>query len=70
MSELASNYTLIGNEFTFQIGAGSPPTFSNFCAVYDTGNIGENKPQIDVTSLCDQARVYRAGLSDGAVSGV
>jgi hypothetical protein len=66
MSEPASSFTRIGNEFTFQIGAGSPPVFSNFCAVFDAGSIGENKPQIDVTSLCDQARVFRAGLADGA----
>jgi hypothetical protein len=66
MSEPASSFTRIGNEFKFQIGAGSPPTFSNFCAVVDTGAIGESKPQIDVTSLCDDARVFRAGLADGA----
>lgn len=66
MTEAASQFTRIGNEFTFQIGAGSPPTFSNFCAVVDTGSIGESKPQIDVTALCDEARVYRAGLADGA----
>lgn len=66
MSEPASSFTRIGNEFTFQIGAGSPPTFSNFCAVVDAGSIGESKPQIDVTSLCDNARAYRAGLADGA----
>ena len=66
MTEPASSFTRIGNEFTFQIGSGSPPTFADFCAVVDTGNIGESKPQIDVTSLCDDARVYRAGLADGA----
>lgn len=66
MSEPASSFTRIGNEFKFQIGTGSPPSFSNFCAVFDSGSIGENKPQIDVTSLCDAARVYRAGLADGA----
>ncbi len=67
MSEPASTFTRIGNEFTFQIGAGSPPTFSDFCAVVDTGSIGESKPQIDVTALCDKkSRAYRAGLADGA----
>jgi hypothetical protein len=66
MTEPASTFTRIGNEFTFQIGAGSPPTFTNFCAVYDAGSIGESKPQIDVTALCDEARAYRPGLSDGA----
>jgi hypothetical protein len=66
MSEPASSNTRIGNEFTFQIGTGSPPTFADFCAVTDSGSIGESKPQIDVTSMCDTARVYRAGLADGA----
>lgn len=66
MTEPVSSLTKIGNEFTFEIGAGSPLTYTSFCAVYDAGNIGENKPQIDVTSLCDQARVYRSGLADGA----
>jgi hypothetical protein len=66
MTEPASSLTRIGNEFTFQIGSGSPPTFADFCAVVDAGSIGENKPQIDVTSLCDDARVYRSGLADGA----
>lgn len=66
MTEPASSFTRIGNEFTFQIGSGSPPTFADFCAVVDSGSIGETKPQIDVTSLCDTARVYRPGLADGA----
>lgn len=66
MTEPASGLTRIGNEFTFQLGSGSPLTFTNFCAVFDAGSIGETKPLIDVTALCDQARVFRAGLSDGA----
>ncbi len=66
MTEPASSFTRIGNEFTFQIGSGSPPTFADFCAVVDAGSIGESKPQIDVTSLCDTARAYRSGLADGA----
>lgn len=66
MSEPASTFTRIGNEFTFQHGTGSPPTYADFCAVVDAGSIGESSPQIDVTSLCDTARTYRAGLADGA----
>jgi hypothetical protein len=66
MSEPASNLTLIGNDFRFQIGdTASPPNFSDFCAVVDAGAIGETKPLIDVTTLCDQARTYRGGLRDG-----
>lgn len=67
MSEPASTLTYIGNQFKFQIGAGnSPETFTDFCAIFDAGNLGEVKPLIDVTSLCDQARTFRSGLSDGA----
>jgi hypothetical protein len=66
MPEPASVLTRLGNEFKFQVGSGSPPTFANFCAVTDAGAIGETKPQIDVTSLCDSARTYRGGLADGA----
>lgn len=57
----------IGNEFKFQVGNGaSPEVFANFCAVIDPGAIGEEKPLIDITSLCDDARAYRGGLADGA----
>jgi hypothetical protein len=64
----ASQNTKIGNDFTFQIGSPNPnPTsWANFCAVTDTGQIGESSPQIDVTTLCDDARAYRGGLADGA----
>lgn len=66
MTEPASVLTRLGNEFKFQIGTGSPLVFANFCAVYDAGAIGETKPLVDVTSLCDSARQYRGGLADGA----
>ena len=63
---MSSEDTRIGNEFKFQISDGnSPPTFSNFCAVTDVGELGEEKPLIDVTALCDDARKYRPGLADG-----
>lgn len=59
--------TSIGNELKFQVGNGaSPEIFANFCAVVDPGAIGEEKPLIDVTSMCDTARTYRGGLPDGA----
>lgn len=64
---MASSDTKIGNEFKFQVGNGaSPEVFADFCAVVDPGAIGEEKPQIDVTALCDTARTYRGGLADGA----
>lgn len=63
---MASEDTKIGNEFKFQIGNGaSPEVFANFCAAIDVGAIGEEKPLIDVTALCDAARTYRGGLADG-----
>lgn len=65
---MSSEDTLIGNQFKFAVGNGGSPTetFANFCAVVDPGAIGEEKPLIDVTSLCDAARTYRGGLADGA----
>lgn len=59
--------TLIGNEFRFAVldTLVSPAEFVDFCAVIDPGAIGEEKPLIDVTSLCDAGRVYRGGLRDG-----
>jgi hypothetical protein len=70
MTEPANTLTKIGNDFTFQVGIGGTSlddaTYHDFCAVFDAGTIGETKPLIDVTSLCDQARTYRSGLSDGA----
>lgn len=63
---MASEDTLIGNEFRFQIGDGaSPEVFTDFCAVVEANGIGEEAPLIDTTSLCDQARTYRPGLPDG-----
>lgn len=63
---MASEDTLIGNEFRFQVGNGaSPETFANMCAVVEATGIGEESPLIDTTSLCDEARTYRHGLADG-----
>ncbi|MBA3562896.1 MAG: hypothetical protein H0W33_02590 [Gammaproteobacteria bacterium] len=63
---MASEDTLIGNEFRFQVGDGaSPEVFVDMCAVFDFGAVGEEKPLVDVTTLCDNARTYRNGLADG-----
>ncbi len=63
---MASEDTLLGNDFVFQVGdGGSPEAFANMCAVIDPGSIGEEKPLIDVTAICDEARTYRNGLADG-----
>jgi hypothetical protein len=64
---MSSVDTLIGNDFRFAIATPgtSPPEFVDMCAVIDPGSIGEEKPLIDVTSLCDTIRVYRGGLPDG-----
>jgi len=58
--------TLIGNDWKVQIGnEDSPPVFSDLCAAFDFGSIGEEKPLVDVTTYCDDARSYRNGLADG-----
>lgn len=63
---MSSEDTLIGNDLVFQIGDdNSPPNFTDMCAVFDFGEIGEEKTLVDVTALCDDARVYRGGLADG-----
>ena len=63
---MASEDTLIGNEFRFQVGDGaSPETFADMCAVIEANGIGEESPLIDTTALCDDARTYRRGLPDG-----
>lgn len=64
---MASEDTLIGNELRLQIGSSdSPPTFTDFCAAADVSGLGESKPQVDVTTLCDLARKFRGGLAEGA----
>lgn len=64
---MASEDTLIGNDLVFQLGDdASPPNYEDMCAVYDFGSIGEEKPLVDVTALCDAARTYRNGLPDGS----
>lgn len=63
---MSSENTLLGNDFRFQVGdGGSPESFANMCAVIDVAGLGEEKPLVDVTALCDAARTYRNGLSDG-----
>jgi hypothetical protein len=64
---MASEDTLIGNELRLQIGDGnSPEVFTDFCAAADVSGLGENKPQVDVTTLCDLARTFRGGLAEGS----
>lgn len=64
---MASEDTLLGNELRMQIGDGaSPEAFTDFCAASDVSGIGEQKPQVDVTTLCDLARKFRGGLAEGA----
>lgn len=63
---MASEDTLIGNDWVVQLGDGSsPPVFADLCAAFDFGSVGEEKPLVDVTSYCDDARAYRNGLADG-----
>lgn len=63
---MASEDTLIGNELRLQIGDGnSPQVFTDFCAVTDVSGLGEEKPQVDVTALCDLVRKFRNGLAEG-----
>lgn len=57
---------LIGNDFKFQIGDGaSPEAYTDFCAVFDVGEIGEESPLVRLTTLCSDAEEYRTGLADG-----
>ena len=63
---MSSEDTLLGNDWVVQLGdASSPPVFTNMCAVFDFGAVGEEKPLVDVTAYCDTARTYRNGLADG-----
>ena len=63
---MSSEDTLLGNDLVFQLGStDSPPTFTDLCAAFDVGGVGEEKPLVDVTALCDLARTYRNGLPDG-----
>lgn len=61
-----SEDTLIGNELRLQMGDGnSPEVFTDFCSANDVSGVGESKPQVDVTTLCDLARKFRGGLAEG-----
>lgn len=64
---MASEDSLIGNDLVLQVGnEDSPPIYTDMCSVFDPGQIGESKPTVDVTTLCDRARTYRGGLADGS----
>jgi hypothetical protein len=61
-----SEKVLLGNDFKVELGNDqSPPVFTDMCAAVDFGSVGEEKPLVDVTSYCDDARAYRNGLADG-----
>mgnify|MGYP003580801584 CR=1 FL=1 len=63
---MASEDTIIGNELILEIGDGnSPEVFTPFCAIGDVSGLGETKPQVDVTTICDDARTFRNGLKEG-----
>jgi Phage tail tube protein len=63
---MATQRVLLGNDFKVLLGDGhSPPHFADMCAAVDFGSVGEEKPLVDVTSYCDDARAYRNGLADG-----
>lgn len=63
---MASEDTLLGSDFKVQLGsADSPTVYADFCAATNFGSIGEEKPLVEVTSYCDDARAYRNGLADG-----
>ena len=63
---MASEDTLIGNDFKVLLGMGtSPETYEDLCAAFDFGQVGEEKPLVDVTAYCDDGRTYRNGLADG-----
>ena len=57
---------LIGNDLVFRIGdGGSPEEFEDICVETDFGELGEEKPLLDITSRCNTSRKYRGGLPDG-----
>lgn len=67
MPPIESEDTLLGNELRLSMGDGnSPEVFADFCSASDVTGIGETKPQVDVTTLCDLARKFRGGLAEGS----
>jgi hypothetical protein len=57
---------LLGSDFKVLLGNGdSPPVYTDLCAAFNFGSVGEEKPLVDVTSYCDSARAFRNGLADG-----
>lgn len=64
---MASEDTALGNDLVLRIGDGnSPETFIDFCAVNAVEGLGESKPLVDVTTMCDDARAFRNGLKEGS----
>lgn len=58
---------LLGNEIRFQYRntTVSPNAWASLDAVFDFGELGEAKPQVDISTLASSAREYRGGLPDG-----
>lgn len=53
-----------------QAGDGaSPEVFNRICEILNFNGPSETAPQIDVTSLCSDAREYIGGLKDGGEVG-
>lgn len=66
---MSSEDTLLSGagETVLQIGDGnSPEVFADFCAITAVSGLGEAKPLVKVTSMCDLAEVFRGGLPEGA----
>lgn len=58
---------LLGNELRFQyrdVNA-SPNVWKTLDSVFDFGELGEEKPLVDISALISTAREYRGGLPDG-----
>lgn len=55
----------LGNDWKVQVSFDSPTAYEDACAVADFGSVGEEKPLVDVTTYCNNARAYRNGLADG-----
>lgn len=63
---MADEKVFLGSDFKVLLGSEeSPTTFADMCAAVDFGSVGEEKPLVDITGYCNDARAYRNGLADG-----
>ncbi len=54
------------HDVELQLGdGGSPEAFTQVCEILNFNGPNQSAPQIDVTSLCSDAREYIPGLKDG-----